>query len=243
MPTIMELLKARGAYLLPGATEPGRLSRRLYLSRRIASSYAEFEPIRDGLLGRGELHLTSVAKAFLVTMEDFGVAHIESGVWRAANGEARKYLSGGWLEEYVASAVFEARADEVFCGQKIAWEAAGFRGENEVDVLARFGEKLFFCSCKALKLRLEGNDVRTRERLMDALHEADNLADHFARSDALVALAVTTDLIDEARGGVRFEPLHGKGAALGVHILSAEKLSWPVLVREVQRLFADQPHA
>ena len=174
---------------------------------------------------------------FLRTMENFGIARKIAGEWVAANAEARRYLTGGWLEEYVAAAVDEAGANEVYCSQRISWQAGGFRGVNEIDVLARFGERLFFCSCKALKSRLEPNDARTRERLTAALHEADNLTDHFAPSGAIVALAVTTDLFDERNAAVRYEPLHGKAAALGVNILSAEKLAWPVLVREIKGLF------
>jgi hypothetical protein len=82
--------------------------------------------------------------------------------------------------------------------------------------------------------------ARTRERLMDALHEADNLADHFAPDSAIVALAVTTDLVDERIRSVRYEQLHGKASALGVHPLSGESLNWPILLKALRRITATE---
>ncbi len=63
-------------------------------------------------------------------------------------------------------------------------------------MLARF-VAIVHVFLQGLKSALLPEDVRTRERLMHALHEADNLADHFAPSGGIVALAVTTDLMDE----------------------------------------------
>ena len=59
---------------------------------------------------------------------------------------------------------------------------------------------------------------------MDALHEADNLADHFAPDLAIISLAVTTCLFDERSRFVRYEQLHSKASALGLHLLSGESL-------------------
>jgi Domain of unknown function (DUF1887) len=231
--TVKALLAERQASLIDRAITEAEIVARLHLSKRIAAAYEIFEPLRDGLLGRGNVAITAITRPILSMMEDLDLADRRSGEWLAAGAEARRYLSGGWLEEYIAGAVSDAGADEVYCGQKITWLASGFQGENEIDVLARFGERLFFCSCKALKHRLDSQDQRTRERLMDALHEADNLADHFGPSGSIVALAVTTDLVNERDGWVRYEPLHGKAAVLGVHLLSAEKLHWPVLLKQI----------
>jgi hypothetical protein len=239
--TLLHSINARfeelNAHLLSAGSSPDVIEQRLYLTKRIGLSYPAFEVLRDALMGRRNLELTPTTKPFLQTMEDYGIVTLEKGAWQASDGDARRYLSGGWLEEYVAAAAKEAGADEVLCGQKIAWEAGGYRGENEIDVLARFGQNLFFCSCKALKSHLAPHDDRTRERLTAALHEADNLADHFGPSGAVVALAVTTDLINEQQGFVRYEPFHGKAAALNVNILSAEKLVWKTLVREIRGYF------
>lgn len=165
--------------------------------------------------------------------ESSGLVHRETGTWQIAGNDARRYLTGGWLEECVALAVADIGADEVFIGQKLRWQAREFTGENEIDVLACFGSQLFMCSCKALKSALLPDDARTRERLMHALHEADNLSDHFAPSGGIVALAVTTDLVNERASLARYQQLHGKAAVLGVALITLEHMPWPELTRRL----------
>jgi hypothetical protein len=232
--TILATRNARRHY---DVTAASAIEERLQLSKLIAASYPLFEGVRDALMGRAKMISQARDYGLIRTMENLQIAAFEAGQWVAADAEARRYLSGGWLEEYVAAATSAAGADEVYCGQKLVWEAGGFEGESEVDVLARFGERLFFCSCKALKSHLDASDARTRTRLTAALHEADNLADHFAPTGSVVALAVTTDLLNEAQNSFRYRPLHGKAAALGVSLLSAESLAWPTLVSEIRSLF------
>lgn len=231
------ILATRNARRHHDVTEASAIESRLHLSKRIAASYPLFETVRDALMGRAKMVSQDRDFGLIEMMESFQIAAFQAGQWVAADADARRYLSGGWLEEYVAAATSAAGADEVYCGQKLVWEAGGFEGENEVDVLARFGERLFFCSCKALKFHLDASDARTRTRLTAALHEADNLADHFAPNGSVVALAVTTDLLNEAQNSFRYRPLHGKAVALGVNLLSAESLAWPTLVSEVRDFF------
>lgn len=231
------ILATRNARRHCDVTKAGVIEGRLQLSKRIAASYPLFETVRDALMGRAEIVTQARDSDLIEMMESFQIAAFEAGQWVATDAEARRYLSGGWLEEYVAAATNAAGADEVYCGQKLIWEAGGFEGENEVDVLARFGERMFFCSCKALKSHLAAGDARTRSRLTAALHEADNLADHFAPNGSVVALAVTTDLLNEAQNSFRYRPFQGKAVALGVSLLSAESLAWPTLVSEVRGFF------
>lgn len=234
--TIESLLASRGADLLPASAALRELQARAELSKRIAAAYPLFEGLRDLVLDRRVIELSAAHRPVLATMEETDLVRRAGGKWQPSSNEARRYLTGGWLEEYVALAVAEIGADEVMSSQKIAWQSGTFRGENEIDVLARFGERLFFCSCKALRSTLAPNDVRTRGHLMDALHEADNLADHFAPDRAIVSLAVTTDLFDERFRSVRYEQLHGKASALGVHLLSGESLHWPVLLKTLRKI-------
>lgn len=235
--SIEEILAASGASLYADLKDPMMVARkRAALSRRIAAAYPAFEGLRDDLLERRSIELTPVHRGLLTTIVQFGLAEGADDDWRVTDKEARRYLSGGWLEEYVALAVAEIGADEVYTGQKIRWQVGGFVGENEIDVLARFGRRLFMCSCKALRSTLAPNDVRTRESLMDALHEADNLADHFAPAGGIVALAVTTDLLDERNRVARYEQLHGKAAALGVGLLTLEHLAWPEIIKRLSKI-------
>lgn len=208
------------------------------MSKRIASAYPAFEGVRDTLLERRSIDLTAAHLSLLELIGDLGLAQQFDGRWYVDDNDARRYLTGGWLEEYVALAVAEVGADEVRTGQKISWQVGDFVGENEIDVLARFGDRLFMCSCKALKSALLPDDVRTRERLMDALHEADNLADHFAPSGGIVALAVTTDLVDERVRTARYQQLHGKAAVLGVGLITLEHMPWATLTQRLTAILA-----
>ncbi|MFN6986403.1 MAG: Card1-like endonuclease domain-containing protein, partial [Rhizobium oryzihabitans] len=142
------------------------MNERAELSRALASSYPAFENLRDGLLDRRPVEIRDVHLPMLELAERSGLVHRTAGTWQITGNGARRYLTGGWLEEYVALAVRETGADEVLIGQKLRWRAREYTGENEIDVLARFGSRLFMCSCKALKSALLPDDVRTRERLM-----------------------------------------------------------------------------
>lgn len=235
--TIQDILARSSAELLWEPHDPMRIARdRASLTRRIAAIYPAFEGLRDTLLERRFVELTAVHRPVLSAIEEHGLIEPVGEDWRATDAEARRYLTGAWLEEYVALAVAELGADEVLTGQKIRWQVGDFIGENEIDVLARFGRHLFMCSCKALKSTLLPDDVRTRERLMDALHEADNLADHFAPDGGIVALAVTTDLVDERTRTARYQQLHGKAAVLGVGLVTLEHMPWPNLLKRLETL-------
>lgn len=226
-------LRARGAWLIEagdGAAETART--RAGLSRAIADAYPAFEAIRDVAMGRADRGAFNDA-ALLRQLEAHGLVDMHAGHPVAADAAARRYLSGGWLEELVFAAAEAAGADEALVGQRVRWRAGGHEGENEIDVLARFGPRLAFFSCKALAAELERDDQAHRKRLMSALDEADNLMDHFGGPQDKAALVVSTDLFaDEARR-VRYEQLHGKAAALRVSLISLEKLGWADLVRAV----------
>jgi hypothetical protein len=124
----------------------------------------------------------------------------------------------------------DAQADEAFYGQVIGWSVKGFTGENEIDLIMRKNDHLGFVSCKALRSELDMHDRKQRNRLMDAVHEADNLADHFGRPGESVAVLVTTDLHDEIRGVPRYNALMGKAAVLDVRLISLEDLGYEKLV-------------
>jgi len=125
-----------------------------------------------------------------------------------------------------------AGADEGLYAQCVGWEVKGFRGENEIDVILRKGERLAFISCKALQSDFDSSNRKLRNRLMDALHEADNLCDHFGRGDDRVGVLVTSDLYDELRGDrPRYQALMGKAAIFDVRIIPLEELEWTRLVQ------------
>ena len=142
------------------------------------------------------------------------------------------WVTGGWLEELTYLAVIAAGADEAVFSQFIGWEKGGYSGENEVDTIARVGDKLTFISCKSVRpdyvSGTKGNGLR--KKLMSHLDNADNLIDHFGRDGDTVALVASMDLIDEFRNTPKYEALFGKAVALDVDLVSLDFFEWNTLV-------------
>lgn len=245
--SIAALLATRGAWLKGQASDASGLDERKQLTRMIADNYAVFEQVRDRIFRSTEQFLRHAVVIpetlepaghdILAALLDHGLVRREEHGAEICEVHGKRYLSGGWLEELARLAAHEAGADEVIHGQGIGWTVNGYSGENEIDLIARRGDILSFVSCKALRSRLDGNDRKHRNRLMDAVHEADNLADHFGRPGERVAVLVTTDLFDELRGVPRYGALMGKAAVLDVRIISLEDLHWSGLVEAFAALW------
>jgi hypothetical protein len=248
--SIDSVLKQRGAWLktIHGDTEQAK--DHAPLSQLIAANYGLFEKVRDRIFKSTEDFMRHVEISpstldeeghFLVTeMQKFGMVIREEHNHAICEVKGRRYLSGGWLEELAWLAAIEAGADEAIFGQVLGWQVKGFTGENEIDLITRHGEKLSFVSCKAFRSELDMSDRKHRNRLMDAVHEADNLADHFGRAGETVAVLVTTDLYDEIKDTPRYNALMGKAAVLDVQLIALEDLSWERLVAAMRGLWAEQ---
>jgi hypothetical protein len=239
------LLERRGAWLKGDPQDVELARRRQQLTRGISSNYPIFEKVRDDVLRAADAALrnlgdfdqifSAVEREMLVLMQDCGVVQQTSkGLYVPSDSENRRYISGGWLEELAWLAALEAGADEALFGQNLGWSVKGYSGENEIDVIAKWHGQLCFISCKALRSELDMQDRKHRHRLMDAVHEADNLIDHFGRLGDQVAVLVTTDLFDEIKGAPRYSALMGKAAVLDVNIIALEDLNWTHLVRILQ---------
>lgn len=157
--------------------------------------------------------------------------------------QALRFLTGGWLEDLAYEAILEAGADAALTGAILDWSVQGYTGQNEVDVLARKGERLIFCSCKCACSWLARGNARGvhKDTLMGYLHEADNLADHFGSPGDAVILLVTTDLIDEGNlNRARLPTLFGKAGALDVELISLDHLGWHPLVTGLRDVLRKQ---
>ena len=243
--TIEQLLKQRGAWLKKIHGDEAEAKQRAMLSRMIADDYMRFENLRDMIVNlatattREEQDVSydhAQMAPLLRQMEQTGLIREEQFGGVRVDIKARRYLSGGWLEELVWLAANEAGADESVFGQVVGWEVKGFTGENEIDLLMRKDDRLAFVSCKALRSELDINDKKHRNRLMDAVHEADNLADHFGKQGEKVAVVVTTDLFDELKNTPRYHALMGKAAVLDVRVIALEELVWNKLVDAMREL-------
>lgn len=245
--SIASLLKDRGAWLKGESSDFALANERGRLTRMIADRFSLFEQVRDRIFRDTELfvrHAEIIPETLVAEGHEMLAELLQHGlVRREEHGAAicevtgRKYLSGGWLEEAAWLAAQDAGVDEVVFGQNIGWSVKGFSGENEIDLIARRSGRLSFVSCKALRSKLDGNDRKHRNRLMDAVHEADNLLDHFGRPGERVAVLVTTDLFDEMKGVPRYSALMGKAAVLDVRVISLEDLHWDGLVKAMTELW------
>lgn len=231
-------LRRRGAWFADGGLDWHRAAGRAAATRAIAESFPIFERLRDAVTLRADVVFADTASSALIDALVADGVLVEDGGLFSPDADTDRYLRGGWLEEHIGLAARAAGADEVRIGQKVGWIAKGFEGENEIDTIARFGERLVFVSAKGLKSRLADGDTRHRERLMDALQEADNLVDHFGEPTSVVALVVTTDLWDEHRREPRYEQLHGKAAALGVTLVTLENVALEPLTATLAKLGA-----
>jgi Domain of unknown function (DUF1887) len=238
--SIEALLGARGAWLKGDTGDQAEALSRKALTAMIANNYSTFEEVRDRIFRATESFMKHV-EIVPATLTEQGHAVVQAllthkVVVKEEHGHeicevaGRRYLSGGWLEELAWLAAMDANADEAFYGQVIGWSVKGYTGENEIDLIMRRADRLAFVSCKALRSELDMHDRKQRNRLMDAVHEADNLADHFGRPGECVAVLVTTDLHDEIKGAPRYNALMGKAAVLDVRLISLEQLSYEKLV-------------
>jgi hypothetical protein len=243
MSGISDLLERRGAWLKGASPDYAMAMARQELTLAISRDYPVFEAIRDVILEsenseRSKMPAEEAGTELLPLLVKHRVAVEKDGAFVPVDtSDARKYLSGFWLEELAWLAANESGAQEAVFGQVLGWNVKGYTGENEIDLIALKDGKLYFISCKALRSVLDLQDRKHRNRLMDAVHEADNLIDHFGRMGDKVAVMVTTDLIDELRGTARYAALAGKSAVLDVHLISLEDLPWEKLVALMGRLW------
>ncbi|WP_373235832.1 hypothetical protein [Cohaesibacter celericrescens] len=232
--TIEKIIAKNGAWLDKRRTGDLRAARQhKEASLAIASQYRAFERIRSRLF-KGSIipsELNPTEACIIEALENAGLAgRTSNGAVRAMTADSRRFITGGWLEEISCLAALEAGADEALFGQQIKWKIDSYWGENEIDVIARFGDRLAFYSCKAYSASFRRSNDRNRKKLMEALHEADNLADHFGDDTTFVGLILSTDLYDEYAKKPKYESLFGKARALNVHLITLEHIKWDRLV-------------
>ena len=250
MHSIEALLSARGAWLKGDTGDQEEAMARKALTCMIADHYRQFEEVRNRIFRATESfmrHVEIIPETLSPEGHDLVAKMLQHKlVVKEEHGHeicevaGRRYLSGGWLEELAWLAAIDAGADEAFYGQVIGWSVKGFHGENEIDLIMRKTGILGFVSCKALRSELDMHDKKHRNRLMDAVHEADNLCDHFGKPGERVAVLVTTDLHDEIRGAPRYNALMGKAAILDVRIIPLEELRYDRLVAALAAMWDEK---
>lgn len=214
----------------------------LKAAQHLAANYPAFDRLRLSLLDPESHPFQAtdqavcaiatwlVQNAWLVKTANGGFA------FSKANKEARPFLAGLWLEGYVCCAVMEAGADEAYFGQKVEWMVDDVRGRNEIDVLARKGDRLILVSCKSVKSR---PDTGRSGELRDYLFETHYWNLHFAKGTGLALLVTTADLIDEQPPTEieRFPPVGKQAGILNVALVGGESLPWDTLVKRLRQRF------
>lgn len=248
MQTIENILTGRSAFLKGSGGDKNLAEQRRELTMAIQQNYPAFEVLRDKLLGNrsaeaaGQPENAGVTSSVQDTdllfehLRQHQLLKLDQGEVSLNSVDARRFMTGGWLEELAWLAAMEAGAHEAHYSQLVGWDVEGYTGENEIDVIFRRDDKLGFLSCKALRSSLQSSDRKHRARMMDAVHEADNLADHFGQPGERVGVLVTTDLFDEERGEARYQALMGKAAVLDVRVIPLEDIRWDRLVGVMEYL-------
>lgn len=257
MEALEQLLKNKGARLGKNKGANGEIvAARASTTRFLANHYPTFDEIRAALTDKSKNHNAgyvipkSDAQERLLnnlTQRRLTLYDAKLGYCVNHNNDAKLFLSGAWLEELAYHAVKEAGADAVLHRQMLDWKVGQYKGHNEIDVLARFNDKLLFVECKCATAYLDdtlsrGEKKRERDnlsnRLLGFLHKADDLVDHFGDIERdEVMLIVTTDMIDELHGyRTRFPTLFGKAKALDVELVGFDDLVWRNLVARITNI-------
>jgi len=239
--TIKSLLAQRDTEPSGPVRTHADLQSRHKVARFIAEHYRDFEPLRIHLVDhRHSFHAKNdKQRQMLAFLRDRNlIKQVADQTFEAVDQDARAFFTGRWLEEYAYFAALAAGYDEVETGRMVKWRVGPDEGFNEIDVITRKEDRLLFVSCKAIRSDIR-QDKKTRDRLVDFLHEADNIVDHFGGPDDRMALFCTADLYEEYNNDQsRFPPLTGKARILDVEIFSLEDLAWNDIVSRFRRLMA-----
>jgi len=153
------------------------------------------------------------------------------------NSSEFMYIKGGWLEEYVYCAHVQAGVDEASYGQAVEWRVGDVIGNNEIDVIARRGDKLSFTSCKTQDPYLLAGSTK---QITGFLTEVDYWDTHFADNSGKLLLVVTADFIDEMKQNRHRYPLiYARASVLNIDVIGLEDLAWERIVCRVEKHWED----
>lgn len=203
--------------------------RRAGLTRALFEAPQALEVIKAAVgarrsLSTGEGQGQTALARLLALAEDCDVLRSDgSGRFHVAGPEARLYLMGAWLEEFMALLLTEAGCEDVRFSQKVLWRAGtdGSLHGNEIDAMGVCDGRLVLVSCKAMAFdtlaRSNGDD-----RLFEAMLELAYWNDHFGKGEALAILATTADFYDETARRFRSPKLVERARVMDLAVLPAD---------------------
>ncbi len=243
MHSIKSLLARRNTQLLGESGDKTQALSRLELSKMLARSYKSYNSLRlhletqSGKRNAREFEKNAEVTAILnELLEHEYIKKIAKDQYKYINHDARSYLAGGWLEEFIFCAMLETSPDEVLYQQKVQWQVGEVNGKNEIDVIARKGDLLSLISCKASHWNYRSHVQGDRDKLKTFLLETDYWDTHFSDGSGRAVLVVTQDLIDEANNHKKRSPtIFARADILNVDIVSLDFFQWDVLVDRLKK--------
>lgn len=243
MHSIKSLFARRNTQLLGESGDKSLALSRLDLSKMLARSYKSYNSLRLHLESQSDrrdarkyeknAEITEIIKELI--NRDY-IKKIARDQYKYINHDARSYLAGGWLEEYIFCAMLETDPDEVLYQQKVQWQVGEVEGKNEIDVMARKGDILSLISCKASHWNYRSHIQGDRDKLKMFLLETDYWDTHFSDGNGRAVLVVTQDLIDEANNHKKRSPtIFARADILNVDIVSLDFFQWDMLVDRLKK--------
>ncbi len=247
MHQLRRLLEGRGVTLNGELSPEEKRRARIWFphARFLAEHFAEYDALRRSLMHRTHSQAAAQGRAVRDYLEGAGLLLPQRGGGvHPASHDADQFLRGQWLEEYVYAAFLGAGADAATFHQSIHWRIDAFEGDNEIDIIARIGNRLAFASCKAMKPAPNVSATQNyRGALINFLNEIDNAQDQYGYPWDSAFLFTTTAFSDD-NGQARYGSILGKARALDVYVLGLEDLPWrrllPYMTRVVQDLRAEE---
>ena len=243
MHSIKSLLAKRNTQLLGESGDKAQALSRLDLSKILARSYVSYNSLRLHLETQSDRRdarkfekNTEVTAILDVLLERHYIKKVAKDQYKYINHDARSYLAGGWLEEFIFCAMLETDPDEVLYQQKVQWQVGEVNGKNEIDVIARKGDLLSLISCKASHWNYRSHVQSDRDKLKSFLLETDYWDTHFSDGSGRAVLVVTKDLVDEANDHRKRSPtIFARAEILNVDIVSLDFFQWDVLVDRLKK--------
>lgn len=245
-PTIIDILRQAQAACVEHDGRLAEARNLLPLWKRLWTNFSAYVAIRDHVVShRDGADYRPRNEAAQTLINDLVAARLLTRAgqrYRTASHLAARRLRGSWLEELGALVALDAGADEVRFSQVLEWRP--HLGDevyrNEIDVIARFDDRLAFVSCKALT-PWAATDPSGDDRVFEALKEVSYWRDHFGHGRGWAILLTTVDFIDEQRHRLRNGGLVERAEVLGVDLVSADAGDYTGLVQAFRKAIDGKP--
>ncbi|MGD8175636.1 Card1-like endonuclease domain-containing protein [Marinimicrobium sp. ARAG 43.8] len=155
----------------------------------------------------------------LQRLEEHGVLSGQGdGRYNLVNADAARYLTGGWLEEYVWHAAKDQQVDHVQAGLKFGDLAHRKQGQdNEVDAFIVHCNRLLLIECKSGWM---GKDARKDSSI---IYQLDSIGQHAGGSQATRVLVSAQPLEHETKEGRKVNT-KARASATDIHTVEGQEL-------------------